>query len=83
MLLDVAVAVGAILVGAILSIIDIDKTAPTFTATIQNVSSSGYDVIIKDVADVGSGIDRVQVPTWTESNGQDDIQTSWALHKNQ
>lgn len=55
----------------------IDKTAPTFTATIQNVSSSGYDVIIKDVADVGSGIDRVQVPTWTESNGQDDIDGAW------
>ena len=55
----------------------IDKTAPTFTATIQNVSSSGYDVIIKNIVDTQSGIDKVQCPTWTELNGQDDIDTSW------
>ena len=52
----------------------IDKSNPTFTgAEVKNVSVSGYDVYIYGVSDVGSGIKQVLFPTWTATNGQDDI----------
>ncbi len=66
-----------------------DTAAPTYTNyEIKNVTSSGYDVYVYGVSDAGSGVNRVQFPTWTESNGQDDIQSNWqtnssALGKNQ
>ena len=64
------------------TITKIDKTAPTFTsAEVKNVSASGYDVYIYGVADVGSGVNRVQFPTWTTNNGQDDI--IWGSGTNQ
>lgn len=49
---------------------------PTISAVIKNISSNGYDVFCT----VGTGtlaIDRVQVPTWTNLNGQDDIDVAW------
>lgn len=66
-----------------------DTASPTYTNyEIKNVTSSGYDVYVYGVSDAGSGVNRVQFPTWTESNGQDDIQSNWqtnssALGKNQ
>ena len=35
------------------------------------------NVIITGVSDTQSGVNRIQCPTWTESNGQDDIDGSW------
>ena len=59
-------------------ITNIDKTAPTATnIEIKNVTPAGYDVYVYGVKDNGSGVNRVQFPTWTEANGQDDIQGSW------
>ena len=59
-------------------ITNIDKTAPTATnIEIKNVTPAGYDVYVYGVKDAGSGVNRVQFPTWTEANGQDDIQGSW------
>lgn len=56
--------------------ITIDSTPPTITdAEILNRTPLGYTVKCK-VADA-SGIDRVQFPTWTSANDQDDIQQSW------
>ena len=60
------------------NITNIDKTAPSFNATVSNVSSSGYDVIITGVSDAQSGVNRIQCPTWTESNGQDDLDGAWS-----
>ena len=55
-----------------------DATAPTYTNyEIKNVTSSGYDVYVYGVSDAGSGVNRVQFPTWTTNNGQDDIQSNW------
>ena len=55
-----------------------DTTAPTFTsAEIKNVTSTGYDIYIYGVSDSGSGVNRVQFPTWTENNGQDDLKAGW------
>jgi uncharacterized repeat protein (TIGR02543 family) len=59
------------------NITNIDKTAPSFNAKVSNVSSTGYDVIITGVSDTQSGVNRIQCPTWTESNGQDDIDGAW------
>ena len=59
-------------------ITNIDKTAPTATNTeIKNVTPAGYDVYVYGVKDNGSGVNRVQFPTWTEAKGQDDIQPNW------
>ena len=59
-------------------ITNIDKTAPTATgAEIKNVTAAGYDVYVYGVKDTGSGVNRVQFPTWTEAKGQDDIQPNW------
>ena len=61
-----------------LDITNIDKTAPTATSVeIKNVTPAGYDVYVYGVQDNGSGVNRVQFPTWTEANGQDDIQPNW------
>ena len=59
-------------------ITNIDKTAPTATnIEIKNVTPAGYDVYVYGVKDNGSGVNRVQFPTWTEARGQDDIQPNW------
>lgn len=58
----------------------VDLAAPVYSSiSIQNINANGYDVYIYGVNDNdpygvgGSGIDRVQCPTWTSANGQDDI----------
>ena len=62
-----------------LNITNIDKTNPIYTSyEINNVTASGYDVYVYGISDVGSGINRVQFPTWTDANGQDDIDNNWA-----
>ena len=59
-------------------ITNIDKTAPTATnIEIKNVTPAGYDVYVYGVKDNGSGVNRIQFPTWTEAKGQDDIQPNW------
>ena len=65
-----------------ITVTNIDKVAPTVTSpgTIQNETTDSYDVIVSNVSDAGSGIDRVQFPTWTTLNGQDDIQSSWTTN---
>ncbi len=41
-----------------------------------DVSALGYTVRVELSGNI-SGIDRVQFPTWSTANGQDDIQSSW------
>lgn len=55
----------------------VDKSAPTGVAKIENADYDGYDVYIRDVSDWGSGIAKIQVPTWTSHNGQDDLASDW------
>ena len=45
-------------------------------AEIKNVTAAGYDVYVYGVTD-STGVDRVLFPTWTQNNGQDDIQANW------
>lgn len=55
----------------------IDVTAPVISdVEIVDQNSTGYTVKLK-VTDE-SGIDRVQFPTWTTANGQDDLVNDWA-----
>ncbi len=65
------------------TVIRIDKTAPTYTrAEVKNITTTGYDVYVYGVTDgTGSGVNRVQFPTWTNANGQDDIQSNWATNE--
>ncbi|MCR5206670.1 MAG: GBS Bsp-like repeat-containing protein [Lachnospiraceae bacterium] len=54
----------------------IDSTKPTIlNARIENVTWEGYDVICTVTSP--NGINRVQFPTWTSANDQDDIQNDW------
>ena len=60
------------------AITNIDKSAPTITsAEVKNLSSTGYDVSVYGVTDNQSGVNRVAFPTWTDYNGQDEIQSNW------
>ena len=55
-----------------------DKTGPTISnAKVTNVDSTGYTVTCT-VTDA-SGVNRVQFPTWTEKNGQDDLLSGWEV----
>lgn len=55
-----------------------DNTNPTYSSySIQNIDQNGYDVYVYGVGDDKSGINRIQFPTWTDYNGQDDIQPTW------
>ena len=52
----------------------VEKTtpAPTITsAKVSNVSSDGYTVTV--TFDAQEGVSSLQLPTWTEKNGQDDL----------
>lgn len=56
-----------------------DKTGPTISnARITNVDPTGYTVTCT-VTDA-SGVDRVQFPTWTEKNDQDDLLSDWSVN---
>ncbi len=46
---------------------------------VSNVTSAGYTVSCT-VTDTGSGVNRVQFPTWTEKNGQDDLVSYWTTN---
>ena len=55
-----------------------DTAGPTYTSyNITNVTNSGYDIYVYGVSDL-SGVNRVQFPTWTSYNGQDDLDYSWS-----
>lgn len=59
----------------------IDRTAPIISeVTISNITSKGYTIKCK-VEDAASGIDYVKFPTWTELNGQDDLNENWLNEK--
>ena len=56
-----------------------DKTGPTITnAKITDVDSTGYTVTCT-VTDT-NGVNRVQFPTWTDKNGQDDLLSDWEVN---
>lgn len=43
-----------------------------FDVKVTNITSSSYDVVISNI-NCEKGLDRVQVPTWSENRGQDDL----------
>ena len=56
-----------------------DKTGPTITnAKITDVNSTGYTVTCT-VTDA-NGVNRVQFPTWTDKNDQDDLLSGWEVN---
>ncbi len=58
------------------SIVNIERTAPVIkSAKVIEMDSLGYVVEVE--ATDNKKIARVQCPTWTDHNGQDDIQKDW------
>lgn len=56
-----------------------DTTGPEISnVQVTNVTNTGYDVSCT-VTDP-SGVDRVQFPTWTDANGQDDLLSDWSTN---
>lgn len=56
-----------------------DTTGPEISnVQVTNVTNTGYDVSCT-VTD-SSGVDRVQFPTWTDANGQDDLLSDWSTN---
>ncbi|MBQ3417181.1 MAG: GBS Bsp-like repeat-containing protein [Ruminococcus sp.] len=52
------------------------ETGPTVSnVNVSNISSAGYTITCNVSADVG--VSRVQFPTWTEKDGQDDLASEW------
>lgn len=55
-----------------------DTIAPVISdVSVKDVSKDGYTVICRVTDAGGSGIDRVQFPTWSNINGQDDLDPDW------
>ena len=56
-----------------------DTTNPViYRSTYVQNGSSGYYTYVYATDNVG--INRVQFPTWTDYNGQDDIQSNWGTN---
>ncbi|SHJ09847.1 RHS repeat-associated core domain-containing protein [Clostridium amylolyticum] len=55
---------------------NVNRTALNGTANIANVTSEGFDVIAK-VTQGDFPITKVEFPTWTTRNGQDDMAKTW------
>ena len=56
-----------------------DKDGPEISnVQVTNVTNTGYDVSCT-VTDP-SGVERVQFPTWTDANGQDDLLSDWGTN---
>mgnify|MGYP003304901226 CR=1 FL=1 len=54
-----------------------DETGPIYASyEVKNITNKGYDVYVYGVSDE-TGIDRVQFPTWTAYNNQDDLVEDW------
>ena len=67
---------GNLLMGGTSVSIVVDETPPVISdVRILDLDSSGYTIECK--ATDNRGIDRVQCPTWTVANGQDDLQKDW------
>ena len=57
-----------------------DTTGPEISnVQVTNVTNTGYDVSCT-VTDP-SGVDKVQFPTWTDANGQDDLLSDWSTNQ--
>lgn len=62
-----------------LTVPESDTTGPEISnVQVTNVTNTGYDVSCT-VTDP-SGVDRVQFPTWTAANGQDDLLSDWSTN---
>ena len=55
----------------------VDRTPPVISEVeVVDLDAAGYTVTCK-VEDASSGISKVQFPTWTVENGQDDLAERW------
>lgn len=51
-----------------------DGTPPSISnAWVENVTESGFDIVVSGLWDGRSGVKNIKFPTWTENSGQDDL----------
>ena len=68
-----------VLLGSSTVTIGSDTTAPVISnVSVTDITSSGYTVTCTVTDD--NGVDRVQFPTWTTNNGQDDLFADWNVN---
>lgn len=48
------------------NISNIDKTAPSGNAWVENVSITGFDVVVNNLSDSQSGVNRVEICAWRD-----------------
>lgn len=65
-------------VGPITTGTTVDETPPT-VENVEVIDQSPYGYQIKCKVADNNGINRVQFPTWTSANGQDDINGNWSV----
>ena len=59
----------------------INGPAPSYGLyNVQNQTTTSYDIYIYNVSSATSTINRIQFPTWTTYNGQDDLASNWYIN---
>lgn len=59
--------------------VNLDTELPVISdVQVTNVTTEGYDVSCTVTDNVG--VNRVQFPTWTDANGQDDLLSDWSIN---
>ena len=59
--------------------VNLDMELPVISnVQVTNVTTEGYDVSCTVTDNVG--VNRVQFPTWTDANGQDDLLSDWSIN---
>lgn len=57
----------------------VDTEIPVISdVQVTNITTEGYDVSCTVTDNVG--VNRVQFPTWTDANGQDDLLSDWSIN---
>lgn len=49
-----------------INVSNIDRTAPSGNAWIENVSATGFDVVVNNLSDSQSGVNRVEICAWRD-----------------
>lgn len=59
--------------------VNLDTELPVISdVQVTNITTEGYDVSCTVTDNVG--VNRVQFPTWTDANGQDDLLSDWSIN---
>jgi hypothetical protein len=46
--------------------VNIDKIAPLGDFTVENITTTGFDVVVKNISDAHSGVSKIKLKSWTD-----------------